>query len=136
MKKFLKKEKPAIIKPENPVYLRLRYPEAIESKKDLLFMESSLLTVLKIIKRYNLWRTEELRIKSELYKALKELNATVKKTKSVFPFLEIPESVRRRELIKIEQIEEKETKPVKEIFDENLESQLRNIQERLRSLGA
>ncbi len=134
MKKILKKEKPAIIKPENPVYLKLRYDEALKSKKDLLFMESSLLTILKIIKKYNLWRTEELRIKSELYKALKDLGASVRKTKSVFPFLEIPESIRRRELERIEQAEN--IKPIKEIFDEDLESQLRNIQDRLRTLGA
>ena len=133
MKKILKKEKPAIIKPENPVYLRLRYDEAVNSKKDLLFMESSLLTILKIMKRYNLWRTEESRIKLEFYKMIKDLNASVKKTKSVFPFLEIPESVRRREIMKMENLEE--IKPAKEFFDEDLESQLRNIQEKLKSLS-
>jgi len=133
MKKFLKKEKPAIIKQENPVYLKLKHEETINSTRDLLFLESSLLTMIKIMKRYNLWRLEELRAKSELYGKMKELNASLKRAKVIFPFLEIPEKLRRRELVKMERIEE--IKPTKEIFDEDLEEQLRSIQERLNSLN-
>ena len=133
MKKLLKKEKPAIIKQENPVYLKLKHEETINSTRDLLFLESSLLTMIKIMKRYNLWRLEELRAKSELYGKMKELNASLKRAKVIFPFLEIPEKLRRRELVKMERIEE--IKPTKEIFDEDLEEQLRSIQERLNSLN-
>jgi len=133
MKKVSRKKEVMEVKQENPVYLKLGYDESIKSKKDLLFSELSLLTILKIIKRYNLLRTEELRIKSEVYKTMKELDISMKKTKSVFPFLKIPERARRQEIKKIEYTEE--IKPIREVYDEDLESQLRDIQERLKSMG-
>ena len=133
MKKIPRKEKPVIIEQENPVYFKLGYDESINSKKDLLFSELSFLTILKIMKRYNLLRTEELKIKSEMYKIMRELDVSMQKTKSVFPFLKIPERARRKEIIKIEPTEG--IKSPEETFDENLEAQLRNIQARLNSIG-
>ena len=141
MKKVLKKskseiieqEKPVIFKEENPVYFKLGHEECIDSKRDLLISELSFLTVLKIMKKYNLWRAEELKIKSEMFKKMKELDASIQKTKVAFPFLQIPEKIRRKEVIQMKPIEEE--KPAEESFDENLESQLREIQARLNSIG-
>jgi len=136
MKKIPKKEEPVIIKRDNPIYLKFRYDESIKSKRDLLISESSLLSILKIMYRYNLLRTEELTIKSGMYKAIRELDASIKKTKSIFPFLEIPERIKRKEvkeIIKMEPV--KEIKPTREDLEEDLESQLQNIQARLKSLG-
>jgi len=142
MKKVLKKnksktverEKSIIVRQENPVYFKLGHEESINSKKDLLTSELSFLTMLKIMKKYNLWRGEELRIKSEMFKKMKELDASLQKTKAVFPFLQIPEGIRRRKIIQIEQPREEE-KPVEKDFDENLEAQLKDIQARLSSIG-
>lgn len=105
MKKNSRKEKVIEVKQENPVYLKLGYDESIKSKKDLLFSELSILTILKIMKRYNLLRTEELRIKSEIYRLTRELDLSMRKTKSVFPFLKIPERARRQEIKKMESVE-------------------------------
>ncbi len=126
-------EKEMQILQENPVYLKLEYNEAIESKTDLLHSEISFLNLMKIMKRYNALKMEELRIKSEIYKAIRELDASVKKTKSSFPFLKIPERAKREEIIKREASEE--IKPTGEAFDENLESELKSIQDRLKSIG-
>jgi len=132
--KRVKRKRDVEIKNIDPVYLKITYDEAIKSKKDLLLSELSLLTILKIIKEYRTLRTEKFRLKSNLYKAIRELDLSIRKTKSVFPFLKIPEKLKRKEIAKIENVEE--IKPAREIvFDEDLESQLKNIQERLKSVG-
>jgi len=138
VKKVIQKEEPTeevlSVPAENPVYIRLEYDESLESKRDLLSSEMSFLNILRAIKRYNALREEELRIKSEMYKMIRELDASIKKTKASFPFLKIPERIRRQEIVKKEIV--KEAKPIRdEIYDEDLESQLRSIQERLRSIG-
>jgi hypothetical protein len=115
---------------ENPVYFKLEYDESLESKKDILYSEMFLLNLLKIIKKYNAVRFEELKVKSQAYKGIKELNLTVKKMKSSFPFLKIPEKEKREELEKEVDIIRK-----RENFDDNLKSQLQEIQKKLDSLS-
>ena len=91
VKKVIQKEEPTeevlSVPAENPVYIRLEYDESLESKRDLLSSEMSFLNILRAIKRYNALREEELRIKSEMYKMIRELDASIKKTKASFPFL-------------------------------------------------
>jgi len=128
------KEQNFLVVNENPVHFKLGYHEALESKRDLLSSEISFLNLMKIIKRYTALRLEELRIKSEIYTAIRELDSSIKKTKSVFPFLKIPERVRRKEIVKREIVEK--IKPIREVVvDEDLESQLKNIQDKLKSIG-
>jgi len=134
IKKTLRKEEPVIIKQENPIYFKLGHYESIESKKDLLILESSFLNILKMMRGYNLLRTEELKIKSEILNAVRKLNLSMKRTKAIFPFLEIPERLKRKEVINVvEPVEE--IKQKKEVFDDDLESQLKDIQARLNSIG-
>jgi hypothetical protein len=116
----------------NPVYVRLSYENFVESRRNLLSSEMSLLNVLKIIKRYDAIRSTELKMKTEMCKLVKDLDAAVKKTKSSFPFLKIPQNAKR------ENLKEKEAgkpKIIKETYDESLESQLKDIQERLNAIG-
>jgi hypothetical protein len=115
---------------ENPVYFKLEYDESLESKKDILYSDMSLLNLLKIIKRYEAIRLEELRIKSQVYKYAKELELAVKKMKSSLPLLKIPEKEKREELKKGADITRK-----REDFDDDLKSQLQEIQKRLNSLS-
>lgn len=122
------KTKPLQKKEDNPVYFRIGYYEAIESKKDALSSEMSFLNIIKIARRYNSLKKEELEIKERIYKTIKELGVAVRKTKTSFPFLKIPETAKRVEL-------KKETKTPKKDFDESLESELRNIQERLKMMS-
>lgn len=114
---------------KNPVYLKLEYGESVESKKDILSSEVLLLNLVKSIKTYHSIRLEELKVKAGIYKAVKELNLTIKKTKSSFPFLKIPEKIKRANL------NGNEIKPSKEKIDKDLDSEVREIQERLRNIG-
>lgn len=115
---------------ENPVYFKLEYGESLESKKDILYSEMSLLSLLKIIKKYNSWRSDEMVLKAQAYKQIKELGLLVKKMKSSLPFLKIPEKEKKEELKK-----EVSTTRKKEDSDDALKSQLQEIQNRLDSLS-
>ena len=127
-------EEPPQMNNENPVYLKLGYYESLEAKKDLLSSEMSFLNLMRAMKRYNALRLEEMELKSGMYKAIRELDSSLKKTKASFPFLKIPERAKREEIVKREAKEE--IKPIREqTFDEDLESQLRAIQEKLNSIG-
>ncbi len=116
------------MKEENPVYFGLDYYESIESRKNLLSSEMSLLNMIKIIRRYNSLRKEELQIKSGMHKAVKELDLSMKKTRSSFPFLKIPQKAKREELNK------KENVTTNSRLNEDLEYQLREIQGKLRAM--
>ncbi len=113
---------------ENPIYFGLDYYESVEAKKNLLSAEMFLLNMMKIIRRYNMLRAEELKIKFQVHKAIKKLDTAVRKTNSSFPFLKIPEKTEKRELVK------KETKMIKDKFNEDLELELKEIQEKLRAI--
>jgi hypothetical protein len=117
------------MKEENPIYVKLGYYESVESKKDILSSELSLLNMMKIIRRYNSLREEELEIKSNIYKSIRKINLALKKTQAYFPFIKIPEKAKKGELKKTE------SPAARENFDEDLESQLRNIQNKLRLIG-
>ncbi len=114
---------------ENPVYFRLEYDESVDAKKDLLSSEVSLLNIIKITRRYNLLRADEMNLKSQIYKAVRDLELAIKKTRSSFPFLKIPETAKREEVVK-----KKEVVVTKEHYDADLEAQLRDIQARLRAI--
>jgi hypothetical protein len=114
---------------ENPVYLKLEYDESLESKKDVLYSEINMLNLLKIMKNYNRLRSEELRAKSQAYKYIKELGIAMKKMKSSFPPFKTQEKEKKEELTKKVEIKRK-----REDSDEDLNSQLQEIQNRLDSL--
>ena len=115
---------------KNPIYVRIDYNESLESKKNLLTTEVSLLNLIKSLKAYHSVRIEELKIKAGIYKAIRELNLTMKKTKSAFPFFKIPEIKSRKEIPT-----QKEVRMPKEKIDNNLEMELQEIQKRLASLS-
>jgi hypothetical protein len=109
-----------------PIYLKLEYDESVNSKKNLLSAEMSLLNIIKLINRYSAKRAEEFRIKMLLSKAIKEMHLNIKKTKSAFPFVKMPEK----------EHEESGTSSVaNRKFERNLEDELREINEKLRALG-
>ncbi|MCK9595656.1 hypothetical protein M0R19_00525 [Candidatus Pacearchaeota archaeon] len=120
---------------ENPLYRGLGYYESLESKKNLLSAEMLLLTMMKTIRRYNSLRQEELRIKSQIFSAINELDSALKKTKASFPFLKIPQKAKREELQKREEFPSKMMQEEKEEYDPDLEFQLRDIQNKLRMIG-
>lgn len=112
---------------ENSVYFRLEYNESLISKKELLSSEMLLLNMIKTIRRYNALRLEELKIKSSILTATRKMGIAIRKTKSLLPISQIPQKEKREEPIN------KKTRVTKR--DESLESELREIQEKLRNIG-
>ena len=110
------------MKDENPVYVKLEYEEALESKKDILSSQVSLLRIIQMIRKYRLFRLEELKIKAKVYK----------KIKTDLPHVKIPQ-------IKKTDEEKEFVKRIKETtgseYDNSLEIQLQEIQEKLRDIG-
>ncbi len=113
---------------ENPVYVKLEYYESVVSKRDLLSSEKSLLNIIKIVKRYHAIKLEQLKMRSGIHKAIKELDLLVKKTKSTFPFFNLPELTKREGLIKEMNISEENS-------EEDIELELREIQKKLDELS-
>ena len=119
------------MKNENLIHVKLEYGEALESKRDVLSSEMNLLRIAKTIKNYRILRTEELKTKSKLSRKLKEIITNIKKIQTTLPKLKIPEI-----LNKDREIEEPDKSKIKERqFDDSLESQLQEIQEKLKSIG-
>lgn len=117
------------MKNENLIHVKLEYGEALQSKKDVLSSEMNLLRIAGIIKKYRILRLEELKIKSKLYRKIKEVITNMGKIQITLPTLKIPEILK-----KTEEIEEPEIQ-IKEIpYDASLESQLQEIQDKLNSL--
>jgi hypothetical protein len=112
----------------NPVYVQLGYNESLDSKREILSSEISLLNLIKIIKRYNFLRIEELKIKSRIRQAVKALGTRTREVQTSFPFLKIPQRVGNLNLT------EKKSGVIKERVNDDLESQLKEIQERLNSI--
>jgi len=115
------------MKEQNLIHVRIESDEAMSSKKETLSSQMSLLMILKAIKKYKLLRAKELKIKADLHRKIKEINAEIGKLQSVLPKLKIPKPVHK----------EKEVKNIdkKIIEDDDLESQLQEIQDKLRALG-
>lgn len=112
---------------ENPVYLKVEYSESVYSKKNILSAEMSLIKIAKVIKKYKLLRQKEFILRMQIYKLIKETNAMIKKTKSTFPYIKVPER---------QKIDEMQIKEKRKAIEDNkdLERQLQEIQEKLREL--
>jgi hypothetical protein len=118
------------MKEQNPIHVKIDYGEAIQSKRDLLSSEKDFIRILKIIKRYNFLREEELNTKLKMQRKMKELRLNLGRLNEVFPKIKIPDILKKSDLD-----EEKPLKIKEKNKNDDLESQLREIQERLRRLG-
>jgi len=118
------------MKNENLIHVKLEYEEAVESKKNVLSSEMNLIRIMKIIKQYHFLRLEELKTKAKLYRKLKEIKKDIKNLQIILPTLEIPKILKK----------EDETKkpetiiPKEKTYDTSLESELKEIQEKLKAL--
>jgi len=115
---------------QNVVHVKLDYEEAIRAKKDLLSSERDFLRLLKIMKRYSLLRTEELNTKIKIQNRIKTLKINLGRLTKILPKVILPGILKKEDII-----EEKISKIKKEEKDKDLESQLMDIQERLKQLG-
>jgi hypothetical protein len=114
---------------ENLIHIKLEYEEAIQSKKDVLYSEQNVIRIAKIIKRYQLIRMEELKIKINLQKALREIITNIKTLEKTLPQIEMPKILQHG---KEEVIENMQT--ANKIESLGLDRQLEEIQRKLKDL--
>jgi hypothetical protein len=112
------------------VHVKVGYNEALESKKELLASQINLIRMIRIIKRYNSLRVEELKVKSKVKRRLGIIKAYITRIEKALPKIKTNEvQVSPNKEIIPKKINEKEAK-----YDSVLEEELRQIQEKLYSL--
>ncbi len=114
---------------ENPIHIKLRHEEAIQTKKDILSSQITLLRIAKAIRGYSVYRSGELELKLVLYKKIKELKMNLGKLQKTLPKLKIPDILRKEGQEKTEPKSKKIKSP-----ERNIEEQLQEIQKRLNEL--
>ncbi|MCH8945523.1 MAG: hypothetical protein IIA85_01215 [Nanoarchaeota archaeon] len=123
---------------ENLIHLKFNYDEALNSKRDILYSQRSLITITKIINNYLSLKSQELSIKLDLRKKLKETATHIKKLQKLIPDVKIPKILRKDEYERDEDKKEEFRKPINKkehpVYDNNIESQLQEIQEKLQNL--
>ncbi len=116
------------MKEENLINVKLEYGEALQSKKDILSSEMNLLRIAKALKNYHILRTKELKSKSKLHRRLKEIITNIGKMQTTLPKLKIPKILQKNKEIAEPVVKEKK-------YDDYLESELQEIQKKLKSIG-
>lgn len=111
---------------ENLLHIMLNRDELIDSKKEILSTEADLIRILQTLKRYQLLRTNELKLKARLLKKLKETKVEIKKLEEILPMPKIPRIL--KETGRIKEIPEAKSKR------DNLDFQLDEIQRKLKEL--
>jgi len=84
-------------KNQNLIHIRIEENEAIESKRDVLQTEASLIKIAQAIKRYRILRLKELSIKIELFKKIKDLKNDIRNLKTFLPKFQIPNVLKKHE---------------------------------------
>jgi len=116
---------------EDSVHIKLEYNEALESKRDVLSTEMDLLKIVKIIKKYKILRLKELNLKLKAYRRMGEIRANIGRLQKIIPKIKIPEFLKQD--IE-EEVEVKKEIKKKVLYGDDLEAQLREIQDKLASI--
>lgn len=119
------------MKDEKLIYVRLEKNEAVQSKRDILESQLKLLQVLQIMKRYYPLRINELKIKSRFSNRIKDISRDISKLQTTLPQIKMPKIIREHYTPPIDAVEEIKSKA----YDSNLESQLQDIQAKLKELS-
>jgi hypothetical protein len=129
------------MKEETIFHIKVDYEEAVEAKRDMLSSERDFINILKIMRKYNALRQKELDNKLKIHNKIRDLKINLRKITDILPKIKIPDILKKRNLPEKEEVvvEEKLVKvepKTKEAIDEDeLEKQLKEIQERLSKLG-
>ena len=125
------------MKSENLVHIKFEYENALKSKGDIISSEMDLIKILKSLRRYKELRLEELKIKEILERKLRSLKLDIGKLENLLPDIKMPKIIKsshKNKKLKEKPIEVKTF--VKEEPEDELETQLQEIQRKLRSLQA
>ena len=128
------------MKKQNLIHIRYSHSEAVDTKKNMLLTEKSILKIIQTLKDYNKLRRKEFKIKENSKKSLREIKNNIDKIKLSLPDLKRPEILKKtlEDIIPKEVIKEKQDniKTIKEKkYDFKLEKELEEIQRRLRSIA-
>ena len=114
------------MKNENLIHIKFDYEEAIQSKRDILYIEKALMTSTVKMKEYLSLRVEESKTKLKLHRKAKELITDIKNIQKDIPEVEFPGISKKKE--------NEEPKIKKKKHDNGVESQLQEIQKKLNAL--
>lgn len=120
------------------IHIKLTHSEAVNSKVDVLSTQMNMIKMLKTMKTFHKLRSEELKLKSRIQRKLRELNNSIRKLENILPRIEIPKILQHEQ----EEVREEVRKEVKhtvakkkDSYDNDLEMQLKEIQEKLMKLS-
>lgn len=116
---------------ENLIHIKFEFEEALQSKRDALETEMELLKAARAVKKYRTLRLKELKVKASLYQRLKETKSNLKKLEQILPKIKIPKILEDKDY---EKMFETEKTSKEKLHDKDIESQLREIQEKLSAL--
>lgn len=121
------------MKDENLIHIKLEQGEAMQRKKEVLSSEIELLKTISSMKRYQLLRSQELALKISLYKKIKIVLANIRKLEKTLPKMKIPAILKHHEEKQAPTI--KTPRKERKIYSNDIEAQLKEIQDRLKELG-
>lgn len=114
------------MKSKDLVHLRFEYAEALESVRDILYIEKSLMIISRKMRSYSMLRNEKNKMKIKLNEKVANAKKVLIKMQKNIPEVRVPKVSNKtgvRE--KISEIAE----------DSDIESQLKDIQEKLNSIS-
>jgi len=118
---------------ESLIHVKINYNEAVQSKKEILSLQMNLLKILRAVKNFGYLRTEELNEKTNLSKKVKLIKSDIKKIQTILPKSEVPEKYKKQPEVKHKEIKERLIE--KREHEDDLDLQLREIQEKLQAIG-
>lgn len=133
------------------IHVKFEYPEALQGKRELLTLQQSFLKTADKISKFNSLRAEEMKTKLRLQKKMREVSAILKDFRKMLPEAKMPKlkdadvgpkliedtsksKVEIKEKAKTIELRASKPKTKTEYASDDLESQIREIQEKLNSL--
>ena len=113
------------MKKDDLVHLKFDYGEALNSVRDILYIEKSLMTIAKSMKEYNALKKEETKIRLRLYEKTSQAKKIIDKLQKTTPKVKGPKIAKVHEEKRIEEVRN----------DGDIEQQLQDIQSKLNSLA-
>jgi len=122
----------------NAVHVGINYSKAVSAKKDILNCEKEFLEIIKHIKLYDSLKKKEISLKNSIKKDISGLRLMIEKIQEDLPKTEGIKSVDKikKEEIIIKPLKEKKTSIPAAKKEDRLETELREIQEKLEKLNS
>ena len=112
---------------EKNVHVRLNPNESLKLEKSLLNSQMDMIQMMKTKKRYQLLRKEEIKLKIQMRKVLKEINSNIIYINKIWPKPEMPKVLKT--------VKEERGRSEERHDDIDLETQLEEIKRKLESLS-